>query len=97
MPLIKVKISELQNAASKVSQANATFREAAAALKTAADALSETWEGGAHDAFVQEQAQIDKWYTMMADVVDGFVVSMNQAAIDYNETDVGAAQLIRSN
>lgn len=97
MPLIKVKISELQNAANKVSQANATFREAAVALKAAADALSGTWEGGAHDSFVQEQEQIDKWYTMMADAVDGFVASMNQAAIDYMDTDNSAAQLIRSN
>lgn len=97
MPLIKVKISELQSAASKVSQANQTFREAAAALKASADALAETWEGGAHDAFVQEQEQIDKWYKMMAETVDGFVASMSQAAVDYEETDVTAAQLIRSN
>lgn len=97
MPLIKVKISELQNAASKVSQANASFRDAAMALKAAADALADTWDGGAHDAFVQEQEQIDKWYKMMAEVVDGFVDSLNQAAIDYIETDITGANLIRRN
>lgn len=97
MPLIKVKVSELQSAASKVSQANQTFREAAAALKAAGDALAETWEGGAHDTFVQEQEQIDRWYKTMAEVVDGFVASMKQAAVDYPETDARAAQLIRSN
>ena len=97
MPLIKVTISELQNAAKKVSQANETFREAAIALKNAADALSGTWEGGAHDAFVEEQEKIDQWYMKMADVVDGFVTSMGQTAVDYNETDVAAAQLIRKN
>lgn len=97
MSLIKVKISELQNAASKVSQANASFRDAAVALKAAADALADKWDGGAHDAFVQEQEQIDKWYKMMAEVVDGFVASMNQAAIDYNDTDIDAANLIRRN
>ena len=97
MSQIKVRISELQNAAGKVSQANTTFREAAAALKAAADALADTWEGGAHETFVQEQEQIDKWYMTMADVVDGFVDAMNQAAVDYTETDIAAAQLIRSN
>lgn len=97
MSLIKVRISELQGAASKISQANQTFRDAAIALKAAAEALADTWEGGAHDAFVQEQEQINKWYEMMAEVVDGFVVSMNQAAVDYNETDQAGAQLIRRN
>lgn len=97
MSLIKITISELQGAATKVSQANETFREAAAALKAAADALAETWEGGAHDVFVQEQEQINKWYETMAEVVDGFVTSMNQAAVDYNETDQAGAQLIRKN
>lgn len=97
MPLIKVTISELQNAASKISQANQTFREAAAALKAAADALEATWEGGAHDEFVAEQAKINDWYNTMADVVDGFVVSMGQTAVDYGDTDSAAAQLIRKN
>lgn len=97
MPNIKVSTSEMQNAASKVSQANETFRAAAAALKAAANALADTWEGGAHDAFVQEQQEIDKWYAMMADVVDGFVANLNQSAVDYDETDAKGAQMIRSN
>ncbi|MGN0996881.1 MAG: WXG100 family type VII secretion target [Candidatus Ventricola sp.] len=97
MPLIKVTISELQGAANKVSQANSNFRDAAAALKAAADALADTWEGGAHDAFVQEQDQINKWYDTMAEVVDGFVSSMTQAAADYEATDQAGAQIVRRN
>lgn len=97
MSLTVVNIPELQGAANKISQANETFREAAAALKAAADALADTWEGGAHDVFVQEQEQINQWYAKMAEVVDGFVTSMNQAAVDYDETDKAGAQLIRRN
>jgi len=97
MPNIKVSPSEMQNAASKVSQANETFRAAAAALKAAANELADTWEGGAHDAFVQEQQEIDKWYAAMAEVVDGFVTNLNQSAVDYDETDAKGAQLIRRN
>ncbi len=96
MAVFKVGIPELENAASKVNQANQIFREAAAALKAAADALNDTWEGGAHDAFVAEQEQIDQWYKTMADVVDGFVAAMKQTAADYVETDHSVAQDIKS-
>lgn len=96
MAVFKVGIPELENAASKIGQANQNFRDAAAALKAAADALSETWEGGAHDAFVAEQEQIDQWYKTMADVVDGFVAAMKQTAAEYVETDHSVAAEIKS-
>lgn len=95
MALIQVTLSELQNAASKIAQANETFLEAATALKAAADALAETWEGTSHDSFVQEQEEIDKWYKMMNEVVTAYVDSMNVAVTEYNETDKGAAAMIR--
>lgn len=96
MAVFKVGIPEMENAAAKVNQANQNFRDAAAALKAAADALNDTWEGGAHDAFVAEQEQIDQWYKTMAEVVDGFVAAMKQTAADYVETDHGVAQEIKS-
>lgn len=95
MPMIEVTISELQGAATKVSQSNESFREAAAALKAAADELAGTWEGTAHDAFVAEQQQIDAWYKQMAECVDAYVDSMKNAAEAYLRTDAEGVSLIK--
>ncbi|MBE5801779.1 MAG: WXG100 family type VII secretion target [Clostridiales bacterium] len=96
MALIEVTISELQGAASKISKANETFREAAAAVKSASEALAGTWEGTSRDAFVAEQQEIDNWYKMMAECVAQYVESMNAAASAYQQTDSEAAQQIRN-
>lgn len=95
MAIIEVTVSDLQNASSKISQANETFREAAAALKAAADQLAGTWEGTSRDTFVQEQQEIDNWYKAMSEVVDQYVASMKNAAEQYESTDAEAAALIR--
>lgn len=96
MALYEVTVSELRNAASKIGTANEAFRDAAAALKAASDALAATWEGPSQRAFVDEQQQIDVWYKQMADVVDTYVSSMQSAAEDYERTDAEAATHIRS-
>lgn len=95
MAMIEVTLSELQGAANKVSQSNESFREAAAALKAAADELAGTWEGTAHDAFVAEQQQIDTWYRQMAECVDAYVASMKAAAEAYARTDAEGVATIR--
>ncbi len=91
---LTVTISELTSAAQKIAQANESFREAATALKQAADALADTWEGDAHEIFVQEQEQIDQWYKQMANVVDTYVAAMKQTASDYEATDAAAVGII---
>lgn len=97
MALIEVTVSELQGAASRISKANETFRDAANALKNAADELAGLWKGTASEAFVEEQQEIDTWYKMMADCVDEYVSSMNTAADDYLRTDEEAAAMIGKN
>lgn len=94
MALSQVTVSELRSAAAKILQANESFRDAATALKQAADELAQTWEGDAQRVFVQEQLEIDNWYKLMADVVDSYAASMTQAATDYETTDQNAANLI---
>lgn len=96
MALIQVTVSELQSAANKISKANETFRETAAAVKTAAEALGDTWEGPSRDAFIAEQEEIDNWYRLMSECVDAYVASMNTAATEYLETDKAASDLIKS-
>ena len=96
MALIQVTISELENAAAKISRANENFRTAATNLKAAADALAQTWEGPSQEAFADEHVQIDNWYKQMADVVDQYVGTMQVAAQKYNETDENAAARIRN-
>lgn len=95
MAIIEVTPSELCSAAGKISQSNDTFREAAAALKAAADELAGTWEGTAHEAFVDEQEQIDTWYKQMAECVDAYVKAMQDAATSYEETDAEGVGIIK--
>ena len=96
MSFTRVTVSELQSAAARFSQSNQTMREAAAALKAAADALADTWEGEAHDVFVNEQQRINQWYETMFEVIDGFVAAMNQASVEYVNTDQMGAQRIKN-
>lgn len=95
MPMIEVTISELQNAASKISQSNEALRETAAALKAAADDLASAWEGNAREAFVAEQEQIDAWYKQMAECVETYVGTMKTAAQKYVNTEAEAVKLIK--
>ena len=94
MALIEVTVSELQSASAKIAQANDTFRETAAALKAAAEELSGAWEGPSCEKFVAMQAQLDAWYKMMAECVDGYVKAAQEAAAAYLETDHAAAEII---
>lgn len=96
MANIMVTISELQNAAEKISQACEQYQAAANSLKSAADALAATWEGDSQVAFVNEQEQANAWYLKMADIVNEYVAEMKAAASKYEETDQNAAQTIRS-
>lgn len=96
MANIMVTISELQNAAERISQACEQYQAAANSLKSAADALAATWEGDSQVAFVNEQEQANAWYLKMADIVNEYVAEMKAAASKYEETDQSAAQTIRS-
>ena len=96
MANITVTISELQNAAEKISQACEQYQAAANSLKSAADALAATWEGDSQVAFVNEQEQANAWYLKMAEIVNEYVAEMKAAASKYEETDQEAAQTIRS-
>lgn len=97
MALIEVTVSELQGAANRISKANESFRDAAVALKNAADELASIWKGTARDTFVEEQQEIDVWYKTMAECVDQYVVDLNKAADEYNRVDAEAAALIGKN
>ena len=93
---IEVTISELQNAASKISQSAADYQSAADSLKAAADELASTWEGDSQVAFVAEQQQAYEWYKKMASICEQYAQSMNMAAQRYQETDAEAASAIRA-
>ena len=58
MARFEVTVSEMQNAATKIQQAAESFREAAAQVLSAAQTLSESWEGDSQVAFQAEQQQV---------------------------------------
>lgn len=94
MALIEVTISQLQNAAKGIRNANESFIEAANNLKNAADALASTWEGQSHDVFVAEQERIDNWYRIMSQCVSEYANTMDAAAGKYMIADMEARSAI---
>lgn len=84
---IKVTISEMQDAARKVAQECENYRNAAANMNSAADALGATWEGEAHDKFVSSMQQRKQWYDKMSDIVDQYVQQLNTIAANYEDMD----------
>ena len=93
---IEVTVSELQSAASKITEYAADYRSAADSHKSAADELAATWEGDSQVAFVTEQEQAYNWYTKMAQICEQYAQAMNQAAQRYAETDSEAASTIKA-
>ena len=93
--IIEVTLSELRDAASKISKENQNFRDSVAALMTATNDLAEGWEGEAHEDFVSTMQDRQQWYEKMMDLVDEYVKSMNEAAQQYEELDQQGVATIR--
>lgn len=93
--LIEVTCSELRNAASNISKANESFREAAEKLQQAGTELTDIWAGDTRDRFVSGMEQRKTWYEQMATIVDDYVTMMNNIAEKYEEMDAKGAALVR--
>lgn len=93
--LIEVTCSELRAAASNISKANESFRNAAAKLQQAGTELTDIWEGPTRDKFVSGMEQRKTWYEEMAVIVDDYVTMMNSIADKYEEMDAKGAALVR--
>ena len=96
MPRFEVTISEMQNAANKISQAAQDFLNAAEQTFSAAEALGQSWEGDSQVAFMAEQQQANAWYKKMVDIVNTYVSSLQNAAKVYQEADTQSASNIKS-
>ena len=96
MARFEVTISEMQSAASKISQAAENFRDAATQTLNAANTLAESWEGDSQVAFVEEQQKANEWYNKMMSIVDNYVASLQNAAKAYQEADNQSASDIKS-
>lgn len=93
--LIEVTCSELRSAASNISKANESFRDAAKALQAAADTLMGIWEGDSRDKFESGMEQRRVWYEQMSEIVDNYVSSMNDMAAKYEDMDAQAAAAVK--
>jgi len=96
MPRFEVTISEMQNAANKISQAAQDFLNAAGQTFSAAEALGQSWEGDSQVAFMAEQQQANAWYKKMVEIVNTYVSSLQNAAKTYQEADAQSASNIKS-
>lgn len=93
--LIEVTCSELRTAASNITKANESFRNAAQKLQQAGAELTDIWEGPTRDKFVSGMEQRKTWYEEMAVIVDDYVTMMNSIAEKYEEMDAKGAALVR--
>lgn len=82
-----VTISEMTNAASKISQAASDFLQVAGQVLAAAENLGSSWEGDSQVAFSREQANANAWYKQMVEIVNTYVDALNTAAKKYQEAD----------
>ncbi len=96
MARFEVTISEMQSAASKIQQAAENFLEAANQVFSAAEALSNSWEGDSQVAFAAEQQQANAWYKKMTEIVNTYVAGLNTAAKTYAQADQESTAAIRS-
>lgn len=93
--LIEVTCSELRTAASNISKANESFRDAAANLQAAAEELMSIWEGDSRDKFESGMEQRKTWYAQMSEIVDEYVQSMNEIAEKYEQMDAQGRSIIK--
>lgn len=87
---LKVTVSELRSAASKLEQQLGEFEAAAKEAKAAADDLAGKWEGDAQKAFVSEQQKNDVWFNQMTKVGMTYVQALRSAAAAYEAADAAA-------
>ena len=96
MARFEVTVSEMQNAANKISQQAEEFLSAADATFKSAEALAQTWQGDSQVAFVAEQTKANAWYKQMVEIVQTYVTNLQNAAKSYQEADNQAASNIKS-
>ena len=96
MARFEVTISEMQNAASKISQAAEDFLNAAGQTFSAAEQLGQSWEGDSQVAFMGEQQKANEWYKKMTEIVKSYVSSLQNAAKTYQQADSESASNIKS-
>ncbi len=96
MARFEVTISEMQNAANKISQAAENFLDAANQVFAGAEALADSWEGDSQVAFAAEQQQANEWYKKMVEIVNTYVANLQSAAKAYQQADSDSASNIKS-
>lgn len=92
---IVVTLSELIAASNKIEQAVANYETTSKNLKTAADNLSNTWEGDSHNAFVEQQEKAYTWYMEMVRIVRTYSEALKKAKDNYGTADEEAASEIK--
>ena len=88
-------ISDMNQAAQKLSRETGVFSGAVEKTRTAAEKLIAGWEGDAQAAFVREQAEAFSYYTQMAQLVEKHIEKIRSAATSYTDADNRGAQLLR--
>ena len=96
MARFEVTVSEMQNAATNISQAANDFLNAASQTFSAAQQLAESWEGDSQVAFVEEQTKANEWYKKIVEIVNTYVTNLQNAAKSYQEADTQSASDIKS-
>ena len=88
-------INEMYESAESIRQYCQEFKDAATALKTATDTLTqvaEGWQSEASEIFNANITDTKRWMDEIAAVVDEFSAAIDEAGEKYVDTDSQAAQ-----
>jgi len=91
---LKVTISELEAAASKLTAAVEDYGTATNATNAAAETVAAGWEGDARNAFAEEQANAVRWYQQVAQAVNVYISEIKAAAAIYGALDIEGVNII---
>lgn len=88
-----IKIAEY---IAKARQAQQKVEEATKNMKNAAEALCGIWEGGAAEAFGQEQGVLNNWCTELLDVGNAAIDVVEKVRQVYEQAEEAANAAIQS-
>ncbi len=93
--VLLVQWIELSQAAAKMNQAMEIYNNAINAVKSAAADLASKWEGDTKEAFVRNQEEAYKWYSMIHNIVVGIINLVKKVINMYKEAESKVKSIVQ--
>jgi len=86
---------ELSQAAAKMNEAMEVYNNAINAVKAAAADLASKWEGDTKEAFVRNQEEAYKWYSMIHNIVVGIIDLVKKVISMYQDAESKVKSIVQ--